>query len=141
MKRNALLASALLLGAAASSCCSGGGGLLVPESPAGNVTLCVGNQSDDVDPVDVEIRLDGEPILRASYCRRSQHTEFATYRLAIEPRTHSLRIEADEGRATLERSISVTGEHWALVEFLADPRRHPPEEVRASFQDEPFHFR
>jgi hypothetical protein len=87
-----------------------------------NVTLLVSNQSFAVDPVDIEISVDGEVVVRETFevvggQQPPQHN-WREYHLRLEPGTHSLVATANDG-AELETTFVVAGNHTLAVAHWA----------------------
>jgi hypothetical protein len=100
-----------------------------------NVKLLVSNQSFAVDPVDIEISVDGEVVVRENFevagDQPPQHN-WREFHLRLEPGTHSLTATANDG-AELETTFEVTGDHTLAVAHWADESRAAGTEPKAYF--------
>jgi hypothetical protein len=82
-----------------------------------NVTLLVSNQSFAVDPVEIEIAVDGEVVVRDAFevagDQPPQHN-WREYHPRLQPGTHRLVATANDG-AELETTFEVAGDHTIAV--------------------------
>jgi hypothetical protein len=84
--------------------------------PEGNLTLYVSNQSSEIDPVDIEILIDGEVVIDRDFAVEGGHN-WSGVVLRLLPGTHTLLIRSHKGKASMERSFEVTGRHWAVINY------------------------
>jgi hypothetical protein len=94
---------------------------MLEQDPDGNVTLRVSNQSFAVNPVDIAVAIDGEPVVRAEFDvagkQPAQHN-WQTFRYRVPEGRHSLVASSTRGRARLEAEFEVKGDvvvaiaHW-----------------------------
>jgi hypothetical protein len=115
-----LLLSSLLL--ASSAGCSGGDGgpeprQLLPVSTEPNFVLYVSNQSFDLDPVDIEVRLDGELALEGDFLVEGQHS-WHTFDFDLAPGTHELRAVTLAGETVAVEEIEIAdGTRYGVLNF------------------------
>jgi hypothetical protein len=105
-----------------------------PANPA-RLTLLVSNQSSTVPEVDIQVRIDGRPVVDDTFALGSGHTS-KRYELQLSKGAHELRATAHHGAATYEGSIDMQGERWGALLFW----RSPKEGARASEQEPAFTF-
>lgn len=83
----------------------------------GNVTLLVSNQSFELNPVDIEISIDGEAVVRDTFDvegdQPPQHN-WSRYLLQLEDGRHRLAARAGE-QAELDTEFDVAGKHTIAV--------------------------
>jgi len=91
--------------------------------PQGGFTLLVSNQSFAITPVDIRIEIDGETVVHEYFEVGNQHN-WKAYRLSLNPGQHTLRLSSAKGRATLLTTFTVTGKHWAVVNYWYYPKSH-----------------
>ena len=106
---------------------------------SGNFHLYVSNQSFDIDPVDIQVYIDGIEVVNDTFRVESQHT-WILYDLDIEPGEHTPRVEGDDGEAELIGEFDISDEHWGLVEFWANQTEAPEPMFTFHIQDEPIGF-
>ncbi|MCL4847743.1 MAG: hypothetical protein KJ066_14485 [Acidobacteria bacterium] len=102
---------------------------MLDQDPDGNVTLRVSNQSFAVNPVDIAIAIDGEPLVRAELDvageQPAQHN-WQTFRYRLPEGRHSLVASSTRGRARLETNFEVKDEvvvaiaHWDRAQGRGD---------------------
>ena len=113
--------------ATAGICCVGCGLRQLPPvdskllDPNGTFTLHVSNQSFAISPVDIQVRIDGEVVVRQYFDVGNQHS-WKTFRLALAPGEHKLQVSSVKGTAELTEEFVVTGEHWALIDYWYYPK-------------------
>ena len=111
--------------------------------PDGNVVLYVSNQSFEIDPVDVVVAIDGEPVIAEEFAVANQHN-WKKFVLRLSPGRHTLTARSGRGAATLETSFVVKGAHWAVLDYwyYSEAYGSPPEPRHFEFmiQDEPVAF-
>jgi hypothetical protein len=93
---------------------------VLPERPDGNLRLYVSNQSFDIDPVDIEIAIDGRRAVAGEFRVEGQHN-WILYRFALAPGRHVLRATAHDGRVRLVRRFTMERRLWAVVDFWYYP--------------------
>ena len=142
--------SLLLFAVGCGSSTSSGETSLAPESeralldPDGNIVLYVINRSPEIDPVDIEIRIDGRLACQQAFEMNSMLPDTGeTFVLQLSDGQHVLSAESINGEAALETSFTVTGKHWAVLDYeYAPTTAHPPEprQLRFIMRDEPILF-
>lgn len=94
------------------------------------------NQSFDIDPVEIEVYVDGQQVVCGIFRVESQHT-WILFELELEPGEHALRVVGHDEEVELVESFETPDERWGLVEFWT-------EEGRTFFtfhiQNEPIYF-
>lgn len=113
MVRTALLAALLSLAGCGSGEQAAGEGR--PASRE-NVVLYVSNQSFERATVDIEVVIDGSEVVDDDFAVGNQHN-WVEYRLGLGPGRHALRVSSGEGGAALERSFTVAGRTWLVVDY------------------------
>ncbi|MCL4691996.1 MAG: hypothetical protein KJ060_05720 [Candidatus Hydrogenedentes bacterium] len=113
-------------------------------NPSGNFTLYVSNQSFAISPVDIKVQIDGEVVVHQNFDVGTQHN-WKKFGIALPPGVHSLTATSTKGDATLEQEFTVTGEHWAVVDYWYYPEvtggaGPTPRTLSFSIQDSPIGF-
>lgn len=109
---------------------------------AANFSLYVSNQSFAIDPVDIEILIDGEPAVTGDFFVEGQHN-WHKFHFELAPGEHTLTAKSVTGDVDLERTFEVTDRHWAVVDFWYYPDSHyepTPPSLSFHIQDEPIYF-
>jgi hypothetical protein len=90
-----------------------------------NVTLLVSNQSFDIDPVDIEISIDGQVIVQDEFDVQGdqlpQHN-WQQYHLRLNDGLHSLVVKSEKGQAEQQAKFAVAGAHSCTIAFWYDHR-------------------
>jgi hypothetical protein len=137
------MAGVVLFGFALTGC--GGGNpdanttTAIVTASSGNFHLYVSNQSFDIDPVDIQVFIDGKEVVNDTFKVESQHT-WILFNLELEPEKHTLRAVGHGGEAELSESFVTSTEDWGVVEFWADPTEAPEPMFTFWVQDEQIHF-
>lgn len=138
-----LFLSSLLL--ALSAACSGGGdgGLeprqLTPTATDPTFVLYVSNQSFDLDPVDIEVLLDGEPAVEGDFLVEGQHS-WHTFSFELAPGAHELRAATLAGDSIAVETIEMGQEpRYGVLNFwFYEPGHDYPEAYGPTFSFELF---
>jgi len=140
-----LLALSVLVGCAANG---GGTASLNSASAAGpaaadfTLKLFVSNQSFEVDPVDIEVRVDGDVVAVGEFAVGNQHN-WREFVVDLEPGRHELTAVSKSGGCSLSREIEISGDRWATVSFWFYPETHyqpTPAQLVFDIRDEPMLF-
>jgi len=117
-----------------------------PESklldPNGSFTLYVSNQSFAISPVDIQVEIDGEVVIREYFDVANQHN-WKAFKLSLSPGQHKLKVSSVKGNAELSKEFDVTDEHWAVVDYWYYPKSHynpTPKKLTFDIQDTPIRF-
>jgi len=94
------------------------------EDPSGNVGMVVSNQSFAIDPVDINVDIDGVRVIQQDFTVGDQHNwNFFTFRLT--PGTHRIVVTSRKGEASLDRTFEVGHEQLqAGLSFFYYPPSH-----------------
>jgi hypothetical protein len=116
----------------------------IPSSASGNVILYVSNQSYDLDPVDITVRIDGRVVSSDRYEVDDQHT-WVDYPFDLAPGHHELVAESVRGEARIEEAFDLTNQKWLVVSFWYYPTTRggagpTPKQLQLSSSDEPVYF-
>ena len=92
----------------------------IQQDENGNVTFLLSNQSFDINPVDIEVRLDGKVAIEGEFDvtgdQMPQHN-WLHYRFQLESGDHELTVSSDRGEAQLATVLAVAGMHTVAVAF------------------------
>ncbi|TET31589.1 MAG: hypothetical protein E3J72_22000 [Planctomycetota bacterium] len=93
----------------------------IPSDPDGNFALQVSNQSFAIDPVDIEIRIDGRLAVRDDFCVDDQHSR-VRFTFNIKPGRHKIEAVSKKGEAKFEKEFEITKKrHWAVIDYWYYP--------------------
>lgn len=117
------------------------------ESPLldqdGNVVLYVSNQSFEIDPVDIEVRVDGRLVVSKDFNVGSQHN-WESFRLSLPAGRHVLTARSKRGEAEIRQPFDVDGNRWLVLDYWFYSKKYgnPPESRHFQFteSDEPMGF-
>ena len=110
----------VVLSLALAGCSGTSNSTPVESATSGNFHLYVSNQSFDIDPVNIQVYIDGEMIVDGTFRVESQHT-WILFDLELEPGEHTLRAVGNNGDAELAETFNISDEHWGAVGFWASP--------------------
>lgn len=87
-----------------------------------NLTLYVSNQSFDIDPVDIQIEIDGKLAVSGDFLVEGQHS-WHQFPFALPPGEHQLRLSSSQGP---ERTASITIDdpRYAVINFWFYSENH-----------------
>ena len=87
----------------------------VPGYP-GNFTLTVSNQSFDIDPVDILVKIDGITVIDDEFLVKQQHN-YHHFDFILKPGTHTIYAESIKGKSQLNEEFTIEKELWASLNF------------------------
>jgi hypothetical protein len=99
--------------------------------------LYVRNQSFEIDPVDIEVYIDDQPVVCDEFFVEGQHN-WILHDLSLDPGEHSIRAVGHDGQTTIEETFQVEGERWAVLDFWFYPGE--TEEFSFVIQEAPIGF-
>jgi hypothetical protein len=93
------------------------GELDAPSNVAVPFHVYVSNQSFDLDPVDVDLFVDGKKVVTGDFRVEGQHT-WIEFDFTIAVGEHTIRAVTQKGNVERTETIEIpSGEHWAVVNF------------------------
>ena len=100
--------------------------------------LWVSNQSPDIDPVAIEVAIDGTLVVCDWFDVEDQHN-WIEYVIRLDERDVMLQAQATGGEANLTQEFSMPPELWGVLEFwfYEDDR---PQTLTLRFSDQPVGF-
>jgi hypothetical protein len=112
--------------------------------PSGQFTLYVSNQSFEISPVDIQVSIDGEVVVREYFEVGNQHS-WKTFVLDLSGGTHRIDATSNKGGAELSEAFEVKGNHWAVIDYWYYPKvtggaGPTPRQFTFMIQDEPIRF-
>ena len=112
--------------------------------PNGQFTLYVSNQSFAISPVDIQVEIDGEVVVREYFDVGNQHN-WRAFTLSLPAGKHRLRVSSTRGEAELSEEFDVKGEHWAVVDYWCSPKLTrgagpTPKHFSFTVEDKPIYF-
>lgn len=102
-----------------------------------NLTLTVSNQSFEISPVDIAVKIDGIEVIDENFEVGSQHN-FHEYEFQLEKGVHTIRVSSVQGNAQVEQEFELDEEKWGYL-FYVNDEEHPPRFV-LEISDKPFGF-
>ena len=81
-----------------------------------NFTLTVSNQSSDIDPVDILVKIDGKTVVDNEFLVKQQHN-YQYFYFILEPGVHILYAESIKGKYQLQEEFTIKKELWASLDF------------------------
>ena len=82
----------------------------------GNFTLTVSNQSFDIDPVDILVKIDGITVIDDEFLVKQQHN-YHHFDFILKPGTHTIYAESTKGKYQLNEEFTIEKELWASLDF------------------------
>ena len=86
------------------------------DRPNRNFVLYVSNQSFESTPVDIEILLDGQVIVRRNFKVGNQH-EYYTYGFNLSEGSHTIKAKSVTGEVSFEQEFMINKKKWAVLEY------------------------
>ncbi len=83
---------------------------------SGNFSLTVSNQSFDIDPVDILVKIDEITIIDDEFLVKQQHN-YHHFEFLLKPGTHTIYAETIKGKYQLNKEFTIETELWALLDF------------------------
>ena len=136
-----LLVSGLFLVLSAGCSSDGDDGLeprqLMPTATNPTFVLYVSNQSFDIDPVDIEVLLDGQRAVEGDFLVEGQHS-WHTFSFELAPGTHELRAVTRAGDSIAVETIEMGQEpSYSVLDFwFYEPGHSYPEAYGPTFSFE-----
>lgn len=110
--------------------------------PEANLILYVSNQSFAISPVDIQISIDGKPVVRQHFDVENQHT-WQIFEFSFGLGKHQLSATSSKGEATITQTFEVVGKHWAVLDYWYYPESHyspTPRHFTFHIQNTPVYF-
>ena len=82
----------------------------------GNFTLTVSNQSFDIDPVDILVKIDEITVIDDEFLVKQQHN-YHHFEFLLKPGTHTIYAESIKGNYQLNEEFTTEKELWASLDF------------------------
>jgi hypothetical protein len=102
----------------------------LPPPPQPSFTLLVSNQSFDLDPVDITVRLDDQLAVAGDFQVEGQHT-WIPFELGVTPGTHTLSAVTAAGDVELSMPFTMDDRKWGVLMFwyyeAGSPEPTPPQ--------------
>ncbi len=86
------------------------------ESEDGNFILYVSNQSYETKTVDIQVAIDGTPILHEYFKVANQHL-WKQFSLRLPEGRHKIKAVTRKGNAVIEQEFELNGKRWAVLNF------------------------
>jgi len=78
--------------------------------------LTVSNQSFDLDPVDILVKIDGITVIDDEFLVKGQHN-YHHFEFLLKPGTHTIYAESIKGKSQLSKEFVIEKELWASLNF------------------------
>jgi hypothetical protein len=101
--------------------------------------LYVSNQSSEIDPVAVQITLDGEVVVDQEFELGDIHN-WILFELQVAPGEHELRATAPLAGAEMIETFEADGDRWAVVDFWSASDEAEGPHFTWFMEDEPIGF-
>jgi hypothetical protein len=108
----------------------------VTDEPLFPFHLFVSNQSTDIDPVTLEVWVDGDLVVDQAFEALGLHN-WILFDLELAEGWHDVRAVALDGEVELQDSFYSSGEHWGILDFWYSVEEEAPR-LGWHVQDEPF---
>ena len=89
--------------------------VLVPEDPCGNVTVDIASWDRTSDPLEINVSLDGTPIIRAKIA--VDEINPSSYRFKWTPGPHEIRVETPHVRAKLTERVEIRDRQFITIVY------------------------
>jgi hypothetical protein len=85
-----------------------------------NLTLYISNQSSAIDPVDIQVEIDGRLVTNDQFNCRGGHN-WRNFALPLRPGWHNIRARSAKGEAILQAKFSMFWSRWAALDYWYTP--------------------
>ncbi len=92
------------------------GASVILQAPNGNFVLFVSNQSNQTNPVDITIYLDGRLAVNQDFLVGSGHN-IVRFQFQLDPGTHTLRSITTRGQSDATATFDLPSTPWGVVDF------------------------
>ena len=82
--------------------------------------LVVSNQSFDIDPVAIDVAVDGVPAVTGDFEVGSQHS-WHFFEIQVDAGEHVVQAQAPDEDVSREETVDVTEERWIVIDFWYYP--------------------
>lgn len=92
------------------------------DDDGGNLTLYISNQSAATNPVDIEVRIDGQVMVNAEFGDKAvpvTQPGWKKFRFALATGPHRLVASSNRGGARLEETFEINGPRWLALAYWA----------------------
>lgn len=79
--------------------------------------MLISNQSFEIDPVDILIRVDDNLIVDKKFFVENQHT-YQTFEISLPKGTHTIYAETKAGNAQLKEEFVIDEDLWIAISFV-----------------------
>ena len=87
-----------------------------PDTFPSNFSLTVSNQSFDIDPVDILVKIDEITVIDDEFLVKQQHN-YHHFEFLLKPGTHTIYAESIKGNYQLNEEFTIEKELWASLDF------------------------
>ena len=118
------------------------------EDNNGNFILYISNQSFAVNPVDIQVFVDGKKVIDQTFDvkgkRVAQHN-WIPFQFKASPGSYRLRVESKKGKALLKTTFEIQDKNWAVIDYWNYPKvtggaGPTPPKFTFNIQDKPIGF-
>jgi hypothetical protein len=85
-----------------------------------NLTLYVSNQSPTLDPVDIQVEIDGRVVVNDGFRAGGFHN-WQRFVLPLRPGRHSITARTVKGESIVQSEFSMFWSRWAVLDYWYHP--------------------
>ncbi len=105
----------------------------IPEN-MGIFVLTISNQSFDVDPVDIHVKLDNKTVVNKEFFVKGQHN-YQTFEFTLDSGLHTISAKTTKGNYALEEKFVLEKQLWASLDFQYDDMHDEPPLLRLKISE------
>jgi hypothetical protein len=99
-----------------------------------NLTLYISNQSSAIDPVDIQVEIDGQLVANDQFRFADGHN-WQRFVLPLRPGRHSINAKTVKGDSIFRSEFSVFWNRWAVLDYW-----YCPDQPDVAWRKTPRHF-
>lgn len=95
---------------------------MITQSENGKFVLYVSNQSNAIDPVNINIRIDDTLAIEQNFEWKGGHN-WKQFKFDLANGMHNIRAESQNGNASLGKDINIQDSLWVVVNYWYYPEQ------------------
>lgn len=92
----------------------------IPQNENGNFILYVSNFSKAIDPVDINVEIDGECFVNGLFPvdPGGPVVQPRKFQFLLPDGMHIVKVKSVKGKEVIEQQIEIKGNHWAIIDYV-----------------------
>jgi hypothetical protein len=109
-----------------------------PKETVSDLTLLISNQSFDINPVDIEIKIDGEVVVKDNFNvqqgQLSQHN-WQQYHLQLSRGSHQLVATSKKGKAQLQTELKIEAAQTSMIAYWKNQSKNQKQKAHFTIEN------